>query len=82
LAAALLALSIKPAVAVASQLLLVVGVGYLALVPFIVVEVGWHYWQCICLVALVSATGAFVGWYGLRRIRQPGAQHDVRAGGL
>lgn len=82
--AMLLAVSIKPAVVVASQLLLVGGAGYLALVPFVAAEVGWHHWQRIGLLALASAAAAVAGWYGLRHLQQraqPTVQPEVPASG-
>lgn len=69
IAAVLLALSLKPAVVVTAQLLFVGGGSYLALVPFVAAMVGWQYWQRIGLLAVASAAAAFVGWYGLRRLK-------------
>ena len=79
LVATLLALSIKPAVIVAAQLLLFGGAGYLAVVPFVAAEVGLLHWQRIGLFALASAAAAFVGWYVLRRLMHHGAQPTVQA---
>lgn len=83
-AAMILAPSIKPAFVVASLLLLMAGAGYLALVPFVAAEVGWHHWQRIGLLALASAAAAVAGWYGVRRFRQraqPTVQPEVPASG-
>ncbi|WP_293389350.1 hypothetical protein [Nevskia sp.] len=79
LLATLLALSVKPALEVTAQLLFFGGLFYLALVPFISAQVGWHYWQRLSILLLASAASAFVGWHWLRLLRagaQPGVQAD------
>lgn len=80
IAAAILAVSIKPAVVVVAQLLFVGGAAYLALVPFVAAEVGWQYWQRLALFSAVSATAVFAGWYALRRLRHHAAQQCTQHG--
>jgi len=78
LLATLLALSVKPALEVTATLLLIGGLFYLALVPFISAEVGWHYWKRLSVLLFASAASAFVGGHWLRLLRA-GAQPDVQA---
>ena len=77
LAAVCLAQSIKPALVVLAQLLLVVGAFCLALVPFVAAEVGWSHWQRVGSLGLACAVAVFIGWYMLHRFRRPDLQLKV-----